>query len=161
MHEDVMFGAFGVVLIIAVIETIATVTWWPWFYRNAPSLWTIELAAAETAPELAMVAAANHGGWRPLVFERLSDSEVAFRESLISFRPAVGLVGLMRESAGLVSITTRWNCWLVGMGLLAAADAIIARDIGGLFVVGVLVGLFAMQRRRLNVIGRGMARKGE
>jgi hypothetical protein len=164
MLEDVMFGAFGVVLTMAVLETMATLTWWPWFYKNAPSLWTIEVAAdtvtASGTPDLAMAEAANHGGWRPLVFKRLSDSEVAFRESLVSFRPAVGLVGLIEHGTGVVTITTRWSWLLAGMGLLAVADVIIKREIGGLFVVGVLGALLAMQRHRLNVIGRAMALQG-
>jgi hypothetical protein len=112
------------------------------------------------APELVMAEAANHSPWRPLVFKRLSDREVAFRESLTSFRPAVGLVGLMRQSAGIVTITTRGNWWLAGLGLLAASDAIVTREIGGLFFIGLLGALLAMQRHRLNVIRRSMALRG-
>jgi hypothetical protein len=41
MHEEAMWVAFGVVFSVGALEAIATITWWPWFYRNAPPLWRI------------------------------------------------------------------------------------------------------------------------
>ena len=160
MPDEAMLVAFGMVSLLAAIEAIASLAWWSWFYRSTPRLWSVAVTATGD-PELAFTEIANHSRWRPFAFKRLSEDEVAFRESVFSLRPALGLVGLIRQTRGVVTITTRWNWSLVGIGVLAAGDAVIVRDMAGLFVIGMVGVLLAMQRHRLSVIRRAMTLSGE
>jgi hypothetical protein len=148
----------GIVLALASFEMLALLVWWPWFYRHGPRLWTVCVGdGSDSTPELAIAEAANSGSWRPLVFRRLSTQDVAFRESLIGFRPAVGLVGLIRQDATTVTVTTRCSWLLTGLAALATADVIASRDITGIWFPVLVVGLFGLQRYRLSVILRALA----
>ena len=157
-----LIASVVVVFVIAiVVEAVSTMTWAPWFYRSAPRLWRLVVSpvSLESPPELAIAEAANRAGWRPLVFQRLSGSEVAFRESLTSFRLGSGICGLIEEQASrqLVTITTRCS-WAIAIGLLwATVGAVVSQSAGPIAVAVILLIMLFAQRSRLHAMGEAIA----
>ena len=164
MSDSLILVVFAAFLAAGLIEGLSAVLWWPWFYRSAPRLWRVNAspAAVESAPELAIAESVNSGVWRPVVFRRLSANEIAFRESLLSFRPGVGVSGLITENpaAGILTITTRCS-WFLVLGLaLAARAAVVEHNVGATCVGVVLLGLFAAQRHRLGMMRQAIESRG-
>ena len=83
MSEEPRLILFLVFVIAAIVESVSTKLWLPWFYRSAPRLWRVVVSpvGSVSPPELAIADITNRSSWRPLVFQRLSGTEVAFRES--------------------------------------------------------------------------------
>jgi hypothetical protein len=161
MKDALIITVFVAFLATGILEAVSAVIWWSWFYRAGPRLWKREVRANATVfqggAELAIAGATNSRFWRPIVFRRLSDREVAFRESLMSFRPAMGISGLIKEdpAAGVLTITTR--SWFLVLGLaLAVAGALAEGNVGSALVGIVLAGLLAAQYRRLGAMSRAV-----
>jgi hypothetical protein len=157
-----LIASFVVILVIAiVVEAVSTMMWAPWFYRSAPRLWRLVVSpvSLESPPELAIAEATNRAGWRPLVFQRLSGSEVAFRESLTSFRLGSGICGLIEEQASRHAVTITARCsWAIAIGLLwASIGTLVSHSAGPIAVAVILVVLLFAQRSRLHAMGRAIA----
>ena len=157
MKDPVILTLFVAFLAAGVLEGVTAIVWWRWFYRSAPRLWRREVRADPTvfegAVELAIAEATNSRFWRPIVFRRLSDTEVAFRESLLSFRPATGIAGLIREepAKGVLTFTARCS-WFIVLGLSLALGGTLDGNLGSVFVGVFLAALLAGQYRRLRTM---------
>ncbi len=113
------FSAFA---LGAVIEAGLLAAWWPGVFRTGLRLWRfhVKREPREERPpvELDLSGSANRSrAWRPVLFERLSGTEVAFRESLgPSLRLGVGLSGVVKhdDSRGVTTVCNRIGWATVG-----------------------------------------------
>jgi len=165
MSEAAVVSVFVALGLGAVVEGLLVFLWSPGFYRSAPRLCRLRVRGnpllLQSAPELVIADAVNDTAvWRRVVFKRLSDTKVAFRESLAPTpRLSAGLVGLITEDslAGVLSISTRGG-WL-GLSFLALGSVVSlaqGRWGGVVLLAVVLVVLGLAQNSRLRVMRRAI-----
>jgi hypothetical protein len=149
MSDALTFAVLVAFLAAGVIEATAEILWWPWFFRSTPCLWRAHVSprVVRFSSEVAIAGEINNGIWRPMLFRRLSDTEVAFRESFGSFRPARGISGLISEVSSGVTITARCS-WFIMLGLaLAARGALVEHAFGAACLGAVMASLLVAQRQ--------------
>lgn len=147
-----------------VVEELLVATWSPVFYRRAPLLWRKRVrrhpSLLQTTPESVFAESVNDNRvWQRIVFRRLSDTELAFRESFIpSPRINAGLAGIIsEESAGVFLVSTRIGS--LGLAIFGGLCVFIGAQAdwtgAGVFGAILLAGLL-MQKARLHAMCRSM-----
>jgi hypothetical protein len=159
-----VLAAFIILALVTtwVTEVSATLFWSPRLFKWTPRLWTavVDHPPGRTPVEFEIENTVNDSALRPLVFRRLSNQEVAFRESFLSWRPGVGIYGLISEDlvTGRLTISSRTS-WLlcIALGSMGLTAVIQRTAAAAILVALVLAGLVAGQRFRLNTIVKAIS----